>query len=298
MADIDIAVAMADAIRSDKRVSAAFYEWMRERYSIDISDEVRAQGIEAAFRLVHERSESRADAQDARADKTDALIAQLAEQTAAIRADTAATRAATAAMQLRMDASDAAQAEFRSELREHRETMRRLGLGQDRLNDTLSNYRGTIVETTLIGEFRRVLIKEMGCVDGEIIWVSILVRNLIGSSVIRAFEDKIKARYAAGDISEDEYIGLTSADFVASGILKDGGQTALFLGEASSSIEGDDVERASARAATLQRIEGMSVQPFVYGYRIRGGVRDFANRIGVKVALVAPPYEIWGESAQ
>lgn len=278
MTETDIAASMAEAIRSDK-------------------------GVEAALWLAHERAESRADAQDARADKTDALIAQLAEQTAAIRADAAATRSATAAMQSRMDAfearmnaSDAAQAEFRSELREHRETMRRLGLGQDRLNDTLSNYRGTIVETTLIGDFRRVLIKEMGCVDGEIIWASILVRDLVASSVIRAFEDKIKARYAAGDIGEDEYIGLSSADFVARGVLKDGGRTALFLGEASSSIEGDDIERASARAATLRRIEDMSVQPFVYGYRIRGGVRDFANRIGVKVALAAPPYEIWGES--
>lgn len=105
MAEIDIAAEIADAVKNDRRVSAALAEWMRERYSIEISDEVRAEGIERAIQLVVEGANRRADAQDARLDKSDALIAELAKQTAAIRDD-------TAAMRERMDAADRRHADF------------------------------------------------------------------------------------------------------------------------------------------------------------------------------------------
>ena len=136
MADSDIALALADAMKNDERVNAALIEWLDERYPVEISDGVKVTGLREAIRLVLAEGRRRLDDQDARQDRIEALITELAQRTEASAKEHAE----------RMTAIESSHAAFLEESRAFRESIRRLECVQAQHSATLAEHSIALAE--------------------------------------------------------------------------------------------------------------------------------------------------------
>lgn len=310
MPDVDIALALADAMKNDERVNAALIEWLDERYPVEISDGVAVTGLREAIRLVLAEGRRRLDAQDARQERIEALITKLAQRTEASAKEHAERMAAIESSHAvfleesrafresirRLEAVQAehsatlaehsiALAEIREQQAEHSDSLARIDRNVQRMGARISGIRGIGIERRLRRNALAILMKGYGCRRAQVVWSGMDGSRVSDMAIFDAFLVKIESAFQEDRIGIDEYIGLAAADLIAKGELEADGSEMWFVVEASAAIGQDDVDRANERAAAIAKLEGANARGFVYGEYIDRTVADYARAVEVDVVI-------------
>lgn len=137
----------------------------------------------------------------------------------------------------------------------------------------------------------------MGNIDGSLL--EDRYRNRLHSSLgwllrrpALADMDEIVDRLdEVADITQQEINDVQLLDFVVSGVMKKSGERVLLGGEASRTINTDDVERAVRRTALLKKA-GYNAVPFVGGHFISNDARELAAQTPELVVDIRPLPEL------
>lgn len=309
MPELDIAADMVDAIKNDKRINDAFTEWLNERYSVEVSDDVRVSGLQLVLRVMLSEARERAERRDARVDRIETLITEVVEsreasakehaermarmdaRTAAIEADTAALKSDTAAMreslrefQVRAAKHDAEIKAFHERFAVTDARLEEMHKLVKRANDRVNVVWGDDIERVMVRNMRRIS-KAFDRLTGKIAYVQIgSVHPGVSERLGDARMEAVLGKVITDD--EDEELYAVDAVFVCtSGHRND---ELWLVGEASSTIDYGDISSARDRAATLRKMN-FDAGAFVFGYAIPDGIRKAADEIGVKPIIVDMP---------
>ena len=114
----------------------------------------------------------------------------------------------------------------------------------------------------------------------------VVVRGPMLSAVSHAFEDEIEDASDRGNISRNQRERIYLTDLIVRARSRANGATVYVAVEASFTIDGDDIDRASQTADGLRQVfPGAEVVPAVYGASIAREDAALADQTGVRVFL-------------
>ena len=148
------------------------------------------------------------------------------------------------------------------------------------LNIDMGKVKGMSLEATLQGRILPFLSSRLDLRRG------VVVRGPMLSAVAHAFEDEIEDASDRGNISRNQRERIYLTDLIVRARSRANGKTVYVAVEASFTIDGDDIDRASKTADGLRQVfPGVEVVPAVYGSSITREDAALADQTGVRVFL-------------